>query len=205
MVLFTKGEIRLTDGTTGASDLHVLGIAGSLRGKSFNRALLRAAQELAPPDILIDVFDIANVPLYNGDDEEKGDVEPVSELREAIKTSDALLVVTPEYNYGIPGVLKNSIDWASRPYGQSVLTDKPAAIMGATPGTGGTARAQLQLRQSLAAIGVLVMAQPEIFVSSAHEKFDNEGRLTDETTIKHVSRFLVSFAAWIDRLSLNRS
>src|SRR5205814_8833807 len=123
------------------------GIAGSLRTGSYNRALLRAAQELAPAGLELLTFDLAPIPLYDGDVEAQGDPEPVGALKTAIRDADALLIVTPEYNYGVPGVLKNAIDWASRPPGQSPLNGKPAALMGATPGMTGTARAQLQIRQ----------------------------------------------------------
>lgn len=195
----------MNDITTGTSDLHVLGIAGSLRAKSYNLGLLRAAQELAPAGMLIDIFDITPIPVFNGDVEGEGDPEAVAAFKAAIRSADALLIATPEYNYGISGALKNAIDWASRPPGKSALVEKPAAIMGATPSTGGTARAQLQLRQTLAATRVQVMTHPEIFVAAAHEKFDENGRLTDEATSTHISKLLVSLAAWLNRLSRNQS
>lgn len=193
-------ETDLNNGTIGTTDLHVLGIAGSLRAKSLNRGLLRAAQELAPAGMLIDIFDIAPIPVFNGDVEAEGDPEPVAAFKSAIRAADALLIATPEYNYGIPGVLKNAIDWASRPPGKSPISEKPAAIMGATPGTGGTARSQLQLRHILAATRVQVMTHPEIFVAGAHLKFDEEGRLTDEDTLKHLRKLLDGLAAWTRRL-----
>ena len=130
-----------------APSVNVLGFAGSLRKGSFNRMLLRAAVELAPPAMTIETIELDSIPLYNGDVEAQGDPEPVAEWKDAIRRADAILVVTPEYNYGIPGVLKNAIDWASRPPGKSVLNGKPAAIMGASPGGFGSVRAQLQLRQ----------------------------------------------------------
>lgn len=201
MALFTRGEAELNDSSTETRDLRVLGIAGSLRAKSFNRGLLLAAQEHAPPGMTIDILDITSIPAYNGDVEEKGDPEPVAAFKSAIREADALLIATPEYNYGIAGVLKNAIDWASRPPGKSALVEKPAAIMGATPGTGGTARAQLQLRQTLAATRVHVLTQPEIFVAGAKSKFDEEGRLTDEETLKHIRKLLDGLAAWTRRLS----
>lgn len=199
----TRGVTELNDETNGLSEIHVLGIAGSLRAKSFNRGLLRAALELAPVRMLIEIFDISALPLFNGDVEAEGDPEPVSTFKSAIQVADALLIATPEYNYGIPGVLKNAIDWASRPPGKSAIMNKPAAIMGASPGTGGTARAQLQLRQTLAATRVHVMVQPEIFVASAHEKFDEDGRLIDEETRKNIGRLLESLLAWEYRLLEN--
>jgi chromate reductase len=181
--------------------MRVLGIPGSLREGSFNRSLLRAAQELAPPGMEIQLFDLAAIPLYNGDVEAQGDPEPVAAFKAAIRQADALLIATPEYNYGVPGVLKNAIDWASRPPASSALRGKPAAILGASPGGGGTVRAQLQLRQAFVFTQTLAMLQPEVLVARAHEKFDSEGRLTDEATRGFVRKFLESFVEWIHRLS----
>jgi chromate reductase len=180
--------------------LRVLGIAGSLRAGSFNRALLRAAQELAPDGLEIRTFDIAPIPLYNADVEAKGDPEPVAALKTAIREADALLIVTPEYNYGVPGVLKNAIDWASRPPDKTPLKGKPASIMGATPGQGGTIRAQLQLRQAFVFTQTLALLQPEVLVTKAHEKFDKEGRLTDEATRGFVRKLLEALQVWTLRL-----
>jgi len=180
--------------------LKVLGIAGSLRAGSFNRSLLRAAQELAPAGMTITAFDLAAIPLYNGDVEAQGDPEPVTALKSAIRQADALLIATPEYNFGVPGVLKNAIDWASRPPRDSVLKGKPAAIMGATPGMGGTARAQMQLRQAFVFTQTLAMLSPEVLVARAHEKFDASGGLTDEKTRQLVGHFLQALAEWTLRL-----
>jgi chromate reductase, NAD(P)H dehydrogenase (quinone) len=180
--------------------MRVLGIAGSLRAGSFNRSLLRAAQELAPPPMEIAIHDLSEIPLYNADVEVEGDPPPVAAFKAAIREAPALLFATPEYNYGVPGVLKNAIDWASRPPGRSVLNGKPAAIMGASPGAGGTARAQLQLRQAFVFTQTMAMLAPEVLVARAHEKFDAEGRLTDEATRSFVRKFLEAFAAWIQRL-----
>jgi chromate reductase len=184
--------------------LHVLGIAGSLRAASLNRALLRAAEELAPESMEIRTFDIAPIPLYNADVEAKGDPEPVAALKTAIREADALLIVTPEYNYGVPGVLKNAIDWASRPPAQTPLRGKPAAIMGATLGQGGTIRAQLQLRQAFVFTQTLALLQPEVLVTQAHEKFDKEGRLTDERTRGFVRKQLEALRDWTLRLRQDR-
>jgi chromate reductase len=180
--------------------LRVLGIAGSLRSASLNRGLLRAAQELAPDGTEIQPFDLAPVPPYNGDVEAKGDPEPVAALKTAIREADGLLFSTPEYNYGVPGVLKNAIDWASRPPASSPLRGKPAALMGASPGMGGTIRAQLQLRQAFVFTQTLAMLQPEVLVARAGEKFDAQGNLTDEATRKHLGKMLAAFAEWIGRL-----
>jgi chromate reductase len=176
--------------------MRVLGIAGSLRKASFNRALLRAAQELAPEDMEITVFDLAPIPPYNEDVEKQGDPPPVAALKEAIRAADALLVVSPEYNYGIPGVLKNAIDWASRPPGKSPLNGKPAAIMGASPGMGGTIRAQLALRQAFLFTETPVMLKPEIYVAKAQERFDADLRLTDEKTRELVGKLLAALVPW---------
>ena len=184
------------------SPLVVCGIAGSLRTGSLNRALLRAARELAPSNMDIRIFDgMADIPLYNQDVEAAGDPVPVQALKRAIGEADALLVVTPEYNHGVPGVLKNAIDWASRPPRGSVLAGKPAAILGASPGVTGTARAQSQLRQAFVFTNTPVLPQPEILVYRAHEKFDADGRLTDEKTREFVGKLLHELADWTRRLS----
>jgi chromate reductase len=180
--------------------MRVLGIAGSLRAGSFNRSLLRAAQELAPAGMEITAVDLAPIPLFNEDVEAKGDPEPVAALKTAIRQADALLFVTPEYNFGVPGVMKNAVDWASRPSRGSVLQGKPAGIMGATPGTGGTGRAQMQLRQSFVFTQTLAMLSPEVLVARAPEKFDASGRLTDEKTRQVVGKFLQALAEWTLRL-----
>jgi chromate reductase len=182
-----------------APKLKVLGIAGSLRAGSFNRALLRAAQELAPGGMEITTFDLAPIPLYNGDVEAQGDPEPVAALKAAIRQADALLFVTPEYNFGVPGVLKNAVDWASRPPRGSVLQGKPAAIMGATPGMGGTGRAQMALRQSFVFTQTYALLTPEVLVARAADKFDASGRLTDEPTRKFVVQLLEALIPWAQR------
>ncbi|TMA35430.1 MAG: NAD(P)H-dependent oxidoreductase [Deltaproteobacteria bacterium] len=181
--------------------MRVFGLAGSLRKGSYNRALLRAAVRLAPEELQILVFDrLREIPPYNADVEAEGDPEPVAALKAAIRAADALLVVTPEYNYGVPGVLKNAIDWASRPPGHSVLDGKPAALMGATPGRTGTARAQLALRQSFVFTGTPVLPGPEVLVAEAHQKFGEDGTLRDEATQKHVRELLERLVRWTERL-----
>ncbi|MFO0878332.1 MAG: NAD(P)H-dependent oxidoreductase [Gemmataceae bacterium] len=178
--------------------LHVLGIAGSLRQASFNRAALRAAQELAPPGMTIEIFDLASIPLYNEDVHEKGFPTSVVELRQKIKQADALLLATPEYNYSVPGVLKNAIDWASRPPEQP-FDGKPIAIFGASPAFTGTARAQYHLRQVFIYLNGLIMNRPEVFITTAHTKFDAQGHLTDETTRGQVRGLLESLKQWTER------
>jgi chromate reductase len=180
----------------------VCAFAGSLRERSYNRALLRAAQELAPDSMEIRIFDsMAEIPLFNEDVETAGDPEPVLALRAAITEADGLLVATPEYNHGVPGVLKNALDWASRPPRGSALDGKPAAIFGASRGITGSARAQSQLRQAFVFTNTPVLSRPEILVYRAHEKFDASGRLTDEKTREFVGKLLVELADWVRRLS----
>jgi chromate reductase, NAD(P)H dehydrogenase (quinone) len=195
-----EGRLTMTD----TPSVNVLGFAGSLRKGSFNRMLLRSAVELAPPGMTIETFELDGIPLYNGDVEAQGDPEPVAAWKDAIRWADAILAVTPEYNYGIPGVLKNAIDWASRPPGKSVLNGKPAAIMGASPGGFGSVRAQLQLRQAFVFTQTLAVLQPEVLVAKAHEKFDAEGRLTDEPTRKFVRQLLEALLGWTERLRRDR-
>lgn len=180
--------------------MRVLGIAGSLRAGSFNRALLAAAAELAPAGMSIDIHDLRGLPLYDQDLEAQGDPASVTALKDAIGGADALLIATPEYNYGVPGVLKNAIDWASRPAGKSVLNGKPAAIMGASAGMAGTARAQLQLRQAFVFTQTLVVPSSEVLVAAAHEKFDANAHLSDPRTREHVAKLLAALAAWVHRL-----
>jgi chromate reductase len=131
--------------------------------------------------VLIEVFDLAQIPLYNADVEASGDPEPVAAFRQAIRQADAVLMVTPEYNHGVPGVMKNAVDWVSRPPKSAVLNAKPVAIIGASPGITGTARGQSQLRQAFEFTNSYAMPQPELLVFRANEKFDAEGKLTDET------------------------
>ena len=177
---------------------HVAGICGSLREGSFNRGLLRAAVELAPAGMEISTFArLGDIPPYNEDVFAKGDPEPVMALKKFIGEADAMLISTPEYNYGVPGVLKNAIDWASRPAGSSVLNQKPAAIMGCSPGLGGTIRAQHAVRQSFVFTDTYVMSQPEIKIPSAAKLFDETAKLTDDNTRQHLAKFLQAFAIWI--------
>jgi chromate reductase, NAD(P)H dehydrogenase (quinone) len=174
--------------------IHVLGFAGSLRRASYNRALIRAARELAPDGMEVEVFELDDIPLYNADVEEEGYPEGVQAFHEALNRADAVLIATPEYQHGIPGVLKNAIDWASRPPGEAPILRTPVAIMGATPGLWGTARAQTQLRQAMVYNGCPMVLKPEVLVSNAGERFDDEGRLTHEATRKFIGQLLESLA-----------
>jgi chromate reductase, NAD(P)H dehydrogenase (quinone) len=180
-----------------SNSVQIVGIAGSLRAKSLNRALLRAAQELRPSGMGIDIFDLNDVPLYNQDVEDGGIPISVLRLRDAIRAAHGLLIVTPEYNHGVPGVTKNTIDWLSRPPRKSVLDGKPVALMGASPGMTGTARGQSQLRQAFEFTNSPAMLEPEILVARASEKFDTAGKLIDEKTRQLIETFLQAFTVWI--------
>lgn len=175
------------------SDIKLLGIAGSLRQKSFNRALLRNAKELLPAGVTLETFDIKGLPVFNEDDE-KNPPAQVLEFKRQIRAADGILFATPEYNYSVPGGLKNAIDWASRPYGDSAWMGKPAAIMGASAGRLGSARAQYHLRQVFVYLDMEVINQPEVMVSSAHEVFDAEGRLSHETSRKLIRELIEALA-----------
>jgi chromate reductase len=182
-----------------SDNIKVLGLVGSLRQGSFNRATLRAAQELAPPGMQLDGFDIAPIPMYNDDVRQQGYPPPVQELRARIKAADGVLFVTPEYNYSIPGVLKNAIDWASRPPEQP-FEGKPIAVMGASGGALGTARAQYHLRQVFVFLDGLVMNRPEVMIPTAQNKFDATGKLTDQPTRDFLAAHLAAFKAWVLRM-----
>jgi chromate reductase len=179
----------------------VLGISGSLRKGSFNTALLRAAIALAPATMKIETADIASIPLYNEDVRAEGFPEAVARLREQIARADALLVVSPEYNYSTSGVLKNAIDWASRPPDQP-FAGKPLAIMGASGGPGGTMRAQYHLRQIAVYLDMHAINKPEIFVRSAQNAFDAAGNLTDEGTKKLIGHLLDALTTWTRKLKV---
>lgn len=182
--------------TQGAgSPLRVLALTGSLRAKSFNRALVRACEELAPPGLRIAAWDrIGEIPPYDADAD--GAPEAVADLRDAISASDALLIATPEYNHSVPGVLKNAIDWASRPARRSPLARRPVLLMGAAAGMGGTMRAQMHLREILYSTVSPVFPGPEVYVTFARQKFDDTASLVDEATRGHLSTVLAAFEAW---------
>lgn len=185
-----------------ADALKVLGIAGSLRKGSYNKAALRAAQRLALASMKIDIFELDGFPAFN-QDEEKTAPHVVAEFKKKIRAADAILIATPEYNYSVPGVLKNAIDWASRPYGDSAWKGKPVALMGASGGTLGTARAQYHLRQMFVFLDMYPVNQPEVMIAAAHEKFDSEGDLKDEKTKELILRLLGALEAWTRRLAAN--
>lgn len=179
--------------------IKILGIAGSLRKDSYNKALLRAAVELVPNGAEIETFDIAGIPPYN-QDQDNDQPESVKEFKRKIREADAILIATPEYNYSIPGVLKNAIDSASRPYGDNAFDCKPVAIMGASIGMIGTARAQYHLRQSFVFLNMYPINQPEVMVPHAQDKVDAHGRLTDETARGLIRQLLESLVSWARRV-----
>lgn len=182
--------------------MRILGIPGSLRRASYNRAILEAAREMAPDGMTIDIFELDDIPLYNADLDVDG-VRPyeVERLKEAIARADGLILATPEYNYNISGVLQNAIDWASRPAMKSPLAAKPSAIMGVSTGMIGTARAQQQLKLVLMGTLSLLMPHSGLLVGHAAQKFDASGTLTDESTRTHLRNFLRDFQQWVTRQS----
>jgi len=179
--------------------IRILGIAGSLRKASFNQGALRAAAELTPEGATMDIFELDGIPGFNQDDEQNPP-EKIAEFKRKIREADAILFVTPEYNYSVPGVLKNAIDWASRPYGDSAWNGKPAAIMGASIGGIATARAQYHLRQMMVFLNMFPINQPEVMIGNCADKFDDQGNLTDETTKDFIRQLLQNLVAWTRRL-----
>ena len=175
--------------------LTILGIAGSLRKNSYNRAALRAAQQLAPEGTKIEIFELQGIPVFN-QDEEQNPPDNVKQLKAQVRAADAILFVTPEYNYSIPGVLKNAIDWASRPYGDNAWKGKPVAVMGASVGALGTARAQYHLRQAFVFLDMFPLNKPEVMIGNASQRFDEAGDLVDPDTKKLIRALLESFANW---------
>ncbi len=177
----------------------ILGFAGSLRRRSYNKALLRAASELLPKDAQLEIFDLEGIPPFN-QDLEKRMPRRAKEFKAKIRAADAILIATPEYNYSVSGVLKNAIDWASRPYGDNSFEDKPVAIMSASTGMFGGARAQYHLRQTLAALNMHPVNRPEVIVVSVSGKISEEGRLEDRRTRKLIKELLKNLISWTQRL-----
>ena len=175
--------------------IRILGIAGSLRRNSYNRAALRAAQRLVPADAELEIFELDGIAVFSEDDERTPPVKVV-EFKKRIREADAILFVTPEYNYSIPGGLKNAIDWASRPYGDNAWAGKPVAVMGASVGRLGTARAQYHLRQVFVFLNMLAVNQPEVMIGNAADHFDAEGNLVNEGTKKLIRQLLSNLVAW---------
>ncbi len=169
--------------------IEILGIVGSLRKDSYNRLALRAAQELLPQEVALNLIELHGIPIYD-QDTEMAMPAPVLEFKRRILAADAILFATPEYNYSVAGVLKNAIDWASRPYGESAWEGKPAAVIGASPGSMGTARAQYHLRQILVTLNMPVVQQPEVMICNAEKWFDQDGRLTNEIPRQFLKKLL---------------
>ena len=182
------------------NQIKILGIAGSLRKGSSNRAALRAAQQLVPQNSFIEIFELNGIPPFNEDDEQNPP-ERVTLFKSRIRAADAILFVTPEYNYSIPGVLKNAIDWASRPYGDNAWDGKPVAVMGASIGMMGTARAQYHLRQSFVFLNMYPVNQPEVMIANAAKRFDEQGNLIDKDTREFIRKLLESLVNWTRRIT----
>jgi chromate reductase len=180
-------------------DFSILGILGSLRKASFNRHALVAAQALVPAGAALEIFELEGIPPFN-QDQEKQPPTPVTELKAKVRAADAILFATPEYNYSIPGVLKNAIDWASRPYGDNAWQGKPVAVMGASVGILGSARAQYHLRQCFVFLNMYPVNQPEVLIASAAQRFNERGELTDETSRELIRKLLAELVAWTKRL-----
>ena len=177
-----------------ADGITILGIAGSLRKDSYNKAALRAARQLCPQGAKLEICDIAGLPLFN-QDEERNPSPRVQDFKQRIRAADAILIATPEYNYSIPGVLKNAIDCASRPYGDSAWAGKPVALMSASTSIFGGVRAQYHLRQSFIFLNMDDVKQPEVAIPSAPQRFDAQGSLTDETSKKLIAQLLQNLVA----------
>ncbi|MFB3925490.1 MAG: NADPH-dependent FMN reductase [Syntrophales bacterium] len=184
--------------------ISILGFAGSLRKGSYNKSLLRAAAEMVPGDAVLEIFDLEGLPQFNQDLENQP-TEKVREFKAKIRASDAILIVTPEYNYSLPGVLKNAIDCASRPYGDNAFDGKPVAVMGASIGALGTARAQYHLRQCFVSLNMSPVNQPEVMVAFAQDKFDEKGRLKDEAARGKIGQLLVNLVAWTRKLKCDEA
>ncbi|MCC7206375.1 MAG: NAD(P)H-dependent oxidoreductase [Anaerolineae bacterium] len=183
--------------------IRLLGFSGSARRSSHNMGLLYTAQELLPDGMTLSLYDLTGIPFYDADLDTAGQPEPVQKFKAAIAEYDGLLIATPEYNYSLPGMLKNAIDWASRPVATSPLVGKPLAMMGAG-GVYGTVRAQLHLRQVAQSAGMLALGQPQVMIQRSWEKFDAEGRLTDEASRAAVRALLEAYREWILMLRRGR-
>jgi chromate reductase len=179
--------------------ISILGFSGSLRKGSYNKSLLRAALEMVPAEAGLEIFDLEGIPPFNQDLENQPP-EKVKEFKAKIRAADAILIATPEYNYSIPGLLKNAIDNASRPYGDNAFDGKPVAIMGASIGMLGTARAQYHLRQSLVFLNMYPLNQPEVMVPFTQEKIDQNGQVTDQKTREKIKELLEALVIWTRKL-----
>jgi chromate reductase len=185
--------------------LKVFGFSGSLRRGSYNKSLLRAAADLLPQDLILEIFDIDGIPAFNQDIEVDDMPSKVKEFKSKIREADAILIATPEYNYSVPGVLKNAIDWASRPYGDNPFDGKPVAIMSASIGMLGGARAQYHLRQMFVFLNMHPVNGPEVIVTFAQQKFDANGNLVDDNTKTFLRQLLQNLVNWTKRLKVEQS
>lgn len=186
-----------------AEKFKILGFAGSLRKESYNRSLLRAALELLPKNVDLEIFELDGIPAYNQDEDEQ-QPEKIKEFKQKIRAADAILIATPEYNYSIPGVLKNAIDCASRPYRDNAFDDKPVAFMGASIGRIGTARAQYHLRQSCVFLNMHPFNQPEVMVPFAQDRIKN-GKVVDQKTRDFIRQLLEGLVNWANRLQFGKA
>jgi chromate reductase len=177
----------------------ILGFVGSLRKGSYNKTLMRAAVELKPEDATIEVFDLEGIPPFN-QDLERQPPQIVKEFKAKIREADALLIASPEYNYSVPGVLKNAIDWASRPYGDNAFEGKPVAIMSASIGSLGGARAQYHLRQSFIFLDMHPLNRPEVMMPFAQDNVDANGNVTNEHTRQLIRELLEALVQWTRKL-----
>lgn len=181
--------------------MKLLGVSGSLRAASFNTALLRAAQDCAPEGVTIEIFRLHDLPLFNQDVEDQGDPEPVQAWKAAIRSADALLLACPEYNGGVTGVLKNAIDWASRPYGKNSFAGKPGALCGTSAGGPGTSMAQQHLKNIMLYLDIAVLGQPEVYLQFKPDLIDADGNITNEDSKKFLSGFVDKYVAWVEKLA----
>ena len=181
--------------------MHILAIIGSLRRRSYNRMTYAAVRELLPDSVTLEAADLSAIPVFNPDVlDEQGPPASVRRLKEQIAAADAVVFISPEYNFSVPGVLKNAIDWVSRPPAEQPFRDKPAAIMGVSTGRLGTGRMQYHLRQICVFLEVHPLAKPEVMIGSCREKFDAQGRLSDQASREVIRAQLEALAAWVQRL-----
>ncbi|WP_416151225.1 NADPH-dependent FMN reductase [Salipaludibacillus sp. HK11] len=183
----------------------ILGIAGSLREKSYNKGVLQSLTDMSHENLEVTSYSIKDIPLFNADQEVGGDPQPVALFKQAIKNADGIVIVSPEYSHGIPGVLKNALDWAGSMTNENVLTEKPVLLIGASPSVIGGGFSQMQLRQTLAACNAYVPPQPEILIGQVHEKLNSDGILYDKSTITFLKQSLDDFSNWLEKITNQRT
>ena len=194
--------MSLKDGDKSTKTFRVIGISGSGRKGSYNTALLRAAKQVVPRGVILEIVDVSRFPLFNEDLESQMPAI-VKDFKQKVKEADAVLFLTPEYNYSLSGIMKNAIEWGNRPDGENSWRGKPAAIVSASASLRGGARAQLHLRQILVDLDMYPINQPQLLVARAEEKFDNDLRLTDERTRQTLQELLTALVQWTIRLRAN--